>query len=183
MENKTILKNLIVSLLNELGHSTKVKLAKLVLFSDIEYFKKTGNSITGLYYVRLRNGPVVAFFDEVLENNLGELWNLTLQDITIHGEKLPKKQHLYSPLIKSNVDQEIAKTIKHVVKKYGSKSGTKLSEISHSLPAWRFSEPNEPIFITELSIEKENEYFALIDYLEDSNDDDTDLAKKIPSPL
>jgi len=40
---------------------TKVKLAKLVLFADIEHYRKTGQSITGLPYIRLKKGLGIPF--------------------------------------------------------------------------------------------------------------------------
>ena len=180
---KSVLKDLIVYLLNSAGETSKVKLAKLILFADILHFNKMGASITGMYYVRLRNGPVIAFFDEVLEQNKGTLWSIVTKEIPIYSEGIMKLQYLYTPLVKKEPPKEIKQTIQQVIKKYGAKSGTKLSNESHSLPAWKYSEPNEPIFIAELAVRDEKEYFALIDLLEDTEDNDSDLAKKIPSPV
>ena len=180
---KSALKDLIVYLLNSAGETSKVKLAKLILFADILHFNKMGASITGMYYVRLKNGPVVAFFDEVLEQHKGILWDIVTKDIPIYSEGVMKKQYLYTALTKKEPPKEVKQTIEQVVKKYGSKTGTKLSNESHSLPAWKYSEPNEPIFIAELAVRDEKEYFALIDLLEDTDDNDSDLAKKIPSLL
>lgn len=181
--DKSGLKDLISYLLTEVGETSKVKLAKLILFADILHFNRTGDPITGLYYVRLKNGPVVAFFDEVLEQNKGALWNVVTREIPIYSEGAMKKQYLYNVLIKKQPPKEINETIEKLIRKYGKKSGTELSNESHSLPAWKYSEPNEPIFIAELAVRDEKEYFTLVDLLEDSDDNDLDLAKKIPSPI
>ena len=96
--NKEKLKDLISYIVNKAGKIPKVKLAKLVLFSEIEYFNKTGKSITDLYFVRLKKGPVIAFFDEVLDAHTNKLWNKNVEDIPIHEEGRIKKQYLYSSI-------------------------------------------------------------------------------------
>ena len=101
-----------------------LKLAKLILFADILHFNKMGVSITGMYYVRLKNGPVVAFFDEVLEQHKGILWDIVTKDIPIYSEGVMKKQYLYTALTKKEPPKEVKQTIEQVVKKYGSKTGT-----------------------------------------------------------
>jgi len=181
--SKETVKKLITAILDKNGPTSKVKLAKLILFSDINHFNKTGESITGDYYVRLKNGPVIAFFDEVLNQNVGNAWELELRDVPIYSEGRVKKQHVYKTLTKEIFTDDINKTINDVVKKYGRKSGTELSRLSHDLAAWKYSEPNEPIYIAELSAKNEAEYFALVDLIEDTNEDDGDLEEKIPSSI
>lgn len=169
---KERLKNLILYILKKLGQVPKVKLAKLILFSEIEYFKKTGESITGLYFVRLTKGPLIAFFDDVLEMYERCYWTKTAKKIQIYSEGRLKEQLNYSPLDKNvDIEESTCKIIDKVVSKYGKMTGTKLSNLSHSLPAWKYSEPDEPIYLSELSINKEEEYFALIDIVEDIEDD------------
>ena len=180
---KEKLKQLVVYILKRALTTSKVKLAKLILFSEIAYFNKTGRSLTGLYFVRLKYGPVVAFFDEVLEENVGKAWQKETQNIPIHEEGVVKEQYLYSAIVDSNLSKEEKDTINKVVKVYGRKSDTELSRLSHSLPAWKYSEPNEPIYIAELAAKEEAEYFALIDILENTEEDDSVLSEKIPRSL
>jgi len=169
---KEILKELILAILNKTGPIPKVKLAKLILFAEIEHFKRTGNSITGLYFVRLKMGPAIAFFDEVLESGVGEMWNKKATPIFIHEENKEKIQYAYAPLISSHLSEdEVKKTLDETLQKYGKKSGTELSFLSHTLPAYRNSEPNDPIYVVELAIDDEAEYFALTDLVEDIDDD------------
>jgi uncharacterized phage-associated protein len=178
--DKERLKILIAGLLKELKTAPKVKLAKLILFSEIEHFRKTGKSFTGLYFVRLRKGPVIAFFDETLEEGSGTLWNKEVSYIPIFEEGREKSQHSYTLIKEMDVPEDLQKTIAYVVSNYGSKSGTELSLLSHNIPAWRYSEPNEPLYAAELSAETDKEYFALVDLIEDiEEDDDEILSKKI----
>ena len=95
-EKKEKLKDLILYILNQAGKIPKVKLAKLLLFSEIEHFNRVGESITGLYFVRLKKGPVIAFFDKVLNANEKTLWKKEIEDIPIYAEGVVKKQHSYS---------------------------------------------------------------------------------------
>lgn len=190
MPHKEKLKSLILGILNECGEIPKVKLAKLILFSEIEHFKKTGHSITDLYFVRLKRGPVIAFFDEILNEHTGTNWNKKIVEISIYEEGRNKRQFLYSTTEKPTLPDAAQETIKEVCEKFGKKTGTELSELSHKLPAWKYSEPNEPIFVSELTIETDKEYFEfmdLVDELEEVSDDDEDrvlgqeLSRIIPS--
>jgi len=190
MGQKNKLKSLILGILNECGEIPKVKLAKLILFSEIEHFKKTGHSFTGLYFVRLKRGPVIAFFDEVLEENTGVNWKKRINEIPIYEEARNKHQFLYSASAKEALPSDIQETIKEVCERFGRKTGTELSRLAHELPAWKYSEPNEPIFVPELAVETDKEYFELIDLveeLEEASDDEEDrvlgqeLSRIIPS--
>jgi uncharacterized phage-associated protein len=190
MVQKDNLKSLILGILNECGQIPKVKLAKLILFSEIEHFKKTGHSFTNLYFVRIKRGSVIAFFDEVLEEHTGANWNRKIVEIPIYEEGRNKQQFLYSAAEKADLPVDVQETIKEVCEKFGKKTGTELSRLSHELPAWKYSEPNEPIFVSELTVETDKEYFELMDLveeLEEVNDDEEDrvlgqeLSRIIPS--
>ncbi|RJQ26671.1 MAG: DUF4065 domain-containing protein [Peptococcaceae bacterium] len=181
-DKKEILANLILGFLNKAEEIPKTKLAKLILFAEIEHFRKTGDSITGLYFVRMRKGPVVAFFDEVLEGGEGKLWHKKKTMIPIIEEGRNKFQYSYMAKSKTDIPPEVQETIDRVFKEYGCKTGTALSNLSHSLSAWKYSEPDEPIYIAELACKNEEEYFALIDLVEDFDDDEI-LAEKLSQAL
>lgn len=178
---KEKLKDLILGILAKAGETPKVKLAKLILFSEIEYFKAHGRSITGLYFVRLKMGPVIAFFDETLIEGEGRYWQKRIQTITIQNEE--KVQYLYNTKEKPSLPKDVEETIIKIVNKYGKKSGTELSGLSHALPAWKYSESNEPILTPELTVDKENEYFALIDLVEGLEETDASLAEKLSQAI
>lgn len=181
-DGKVILKDMILGLLVRAKSVAKTRLAKLVLFTEIEHFCRTGDSITGLYFVRLKKGPVIAFFDEVLEEGTGTLWDKVTTQIPIREEGRLKVQYSYTPKTKVQLSTEIEATIDKVCKEYGDMTGTALSHCSHDLPAWKYSEPNEPMFIAELSIKDDAEYFALTDLVEDFDDDEI-LAEKLSQAL
>ena len=188
MTQKDNLKSLILGILEECGEIPKVKLAKMILFSEIEHFKKTGHSFTNLYFVRLKKGPVIAFFDEVLDGHVGTNWNKKITEIPIYEEARPKQQFLYSAVEKAVLPVEVQETIKEVCEKFGKMTGTKLSELSHQLPAWKYSEPNEPIFVSELTIEIDKEYFELMDLVEEleevsESDEDRLLGQELSRVL
>ncbi len=181
-KQKNILKELILEILNENKQPIqKVKLAKLVLFAEIGHFLRTGESITNLYFVRLKQGPVIAFFDEVLSVGENKEWKKESTPIFIVEKRENRFMSIYSPCHDAKLPEKAKETIKEVLKKYGKKTGTELSLISHTLPAWKNSEPNEPIYLTELVKTKEADYFALTDIIEEI-DDTKELEKNI-SPI
>ena len=166
----------------------KVKLAKLVLFADIEHYRKTGQSITGLHYIRLTKGPLVFFFDDILEEGEKEgLWERIIENIHIWEEMKIKPQSIYrikpSSTLKAikqiRLSQEELQTVKHIMEKYGKQTGTKLSILAHKLPAWKYSSPGEPIHISELSINDEDRYFAFIDIIEELDEEEDYLAEEV----
>ena len=169
--------------------TTKVKLAKLVLFADIEHYRKTGQSITGLHYIQLTKGPLVFFFDDILEEGEKEgLWEKTVENIPIWEEMKIKPQFTYrikpSSKLKAikqiRLSQEELQTVEHIMEEYGKQTGTKLSILAHKLPAWKYSSPGEPMHIAELSIEDEDRYFAFIDIIEElDGEDDHYLAEEV----
>lgn len=184
IEGKEKLRNIILGLLNKAGEIPKVKLAKLILFAEIEHFQRTGDSMTGLYFVRLRKGPTIAFFDEVLEDGIGTYWDKKTTLIPIFEEGRQKAQYSFIPKTTITLPKEMQESIDKVFRKYGKKSGTELSALSHNLPAWKYSEPDEPIFIAELAAKDENEYFALTDLVEDIDEgEDEFLAEKLSRAL
>ncbi|MEO5358746.1 MAG: Panacea domain-containing protein [Nitrospirae bacterium YQR-1] len=175
---KEKLKDLIAAILNRAGKIPKVKLAKLVLFAEIENYKKTGTSITGLYFLRLPYGPVIAFFDEMLEEGLDTLWSEEISLIPIYRDGSKRKQHSYYSLRETTLSLDLQETITSVVHTYGGMTGTELSNLSHKLPAWHYSEPNEPIYVSELAIETDEKYFAMLDIVEELDNTDDDLLEE-----
>lgn len=170
-EKKERLKNLILGFLNAGGAMSRVKLAKLILFSDIEHYNKTGKTITGLYYVRLPWGPLVAFFEEILAKGEEKgLWDKKTSEIPIYQEMKLKEQYTYRSKKPDKLNSEEKETIEDVLNKYGTMSATMLSELSHEFPAWKYSEPMAPIYISELCIKDEKKYFAFIDAIEEKLD-------------
>ncbi|MBF0466417.1 MAG: SocA family protein [Nitrospirae bacterium] len=172
------LKDLIAAVLSKAGKVSKVKLTKLILFTEIEHYKKTGKSITGLYFLRLPYGPVIAFFDEMLEEGLDILWSKETSLVPIYEYGGKRKQYSYYSFNEPSLSLELNETITSVVNTYGKMTGTELSNMSHKLPAWRYSEPNEPVYVSELAIDTDEKYFAMLDIVEELDDTEDDLLEE-----
>lgn len=63
------------------------------MFTEIACFNKTGLSFTDLYFVRLKKGPVIAFFDKALEEGESLYWEKETSEIHIHSEGAQRKQY------------------------------------------------------------------------------------------
>ncbi|MCS6876622.1 MAG: Panacea domain-containing protein [Aquificaceae bacterium] len=170
-EGRKRLKELIWTILKMVGSVSKVKLAKLVLFSEIEHFRKYGKSYTGLYFVKLKYGPVIAFFEYVLEEEEGK------------SLKVEKEKYKYSLLEDFSPPLELSGVVEDVLNKYKDKSDSYLSELSHRLPAWKYSEEHEPIYIAELVIEEEDKYWLFVDVMEDVEEEDESMIAQILKDL
>ncbi|MBF0538597.1 MAG: SocA family protein [Nitrospirae bacterium] len=178
-EKKDKLRDLIAAILSKAGKTAKVKLARLVLFAEIEHFKRTRTSITGLYFIRLQIGPVIAFFDEVLEEGISSLWD---KKITfIYMEKYKTQE--YIPLRDFYLPDDMQRTVDSVVDTYGEKTATELSVLSHRLPAWLYSDPDNVIHTAELALDTEEEYFAMLDMLEEDDTYDELLEEEVSRVL
>jgi len=187
MNNKR-LKILIAGILKQIAPDSvaKVKLAKLVLFTEIEYFNKTGSGFTGLCFVRLTCGPLIAYFDETLEEYKGSVWDEKKETVPIAGYHAGYHRECNFK-IRSDIDIVIPGKLKGIISKtvslYGSKSGKELSYDSHKLPAWKHSEPNAPIYTPELAINNEADYFEMTDFMESLTEDDETLPEELHAQL
>lgn len=172
MRNLERLKLLIRALLSKSpGGLPSVKLAKLILFTDLEYYRKYGKSFTGLYYVRKDYGPVVAYFNTALSEEVSSGVVKEKHELTEYGTVM-RTYELSAHDIQ--IPEDLSAILEEVFRKYGDKSGSKLSDLSHKLPAWKYAEPDEPLYIEELAIEDEDEYFRFIELLEDMEDPEED---------
>ena len=79
--------------------------------------------------------------------------------IPIFEEQRYKPQYQYTLVDKDKVvelEENARKAVDRALRKHGKKTGTQLSKFSHELPAWRHSEPNEPIYLPELCVKDEH---------------------------
>lgn len=172
--------NLILAILQELGSCSKVKLAKIFLFVEREYYRQHEESLTGSYYVRLHMGPVPANYQNILDQEEGNLWRLEMSPIEIPNSVCQRYEHRFFPLKQpdsmTDAEKKVIEKVCHKAKDY---SGKKLSDISHQLPAWKHSEEGEPMYIEELVIDNESEYFQLIDAVNRIEDCDDDIPEEV----
>lgn len=130
---------------------SKVKLLKILFFSDFESFGTYGQPITGMPYRKMPYGPVPVDFpriqEEMLRNN----------QITIHSRRVYEhtSQRLF-PLQKASLDVLLARDIAIVdgwIRFFWKKTAKAVSEYSHG-KAWKITAeseliPYEAVFISD----------------------------------
>lgn len=173
--------DLILAILALVPGCPKVKLAKLLLYVEREYYKQYGTSLTDTYYVRKDMGPVPANFDRILDTHMGTLWSNQLQPLYKQDGEIAGYGNSYNALVKLQVQDDLQHIMDKVMLDYASLSGARLSELSHQLPAWRYAEPGEPIFIEELVMDTEEQYFALIETVAEMEDDEDGVPEVLSS--
>jgi len=139
------LQNMILAFANS-KHVTNLgltKLYKLIYFADVRHLREHGRTITGLPYIKLQNGPV--------PNNVDH----TVRTMARNGSVLYETKKLSDSHYIHKIDSGSIKTNSNVfteneidsilwsIKKYGKKTATALSEISHEEPAWNYAELNK----------------------------------------
>ena len=182
MVNKSKFKELVLRLIELEGGMARglTRLAKLILFIDIESYKTIGKSITSDFYVRENRGPIPSHLYDVLEEL--EESGLVEQKIVEEGDdetgrisykvyKLKKTASLEHQYL---TDEEV-KIIEEIYKKLKEFHGKTLSSKAHKLPAWKFTEKGDVIFIEELAVDDEDEYFYLQELVDEFEADEKDL--------
>ena len=130
---------------------SKVKLLKILFFSDFESFGKYGVPITGMRYRKLPFGPCPVDFPRIQEEMLRD------NQITIHSRRVYEhsSQHLF-PLQEPTLDALSARDISIVngwVRFFWNKTAKEVSEYSHG-KAWKITReseliPYEAVFISD----------------------------------
>jgi hypothetical protein len=129
-----------------------VKLNKIVVFADFTAFARTGSPISGVEYMREKNGPVPRKMKPVLAQ-LERERSIAIAQVPIFG----KTEHRVLPLREPNLDLftpwDIA-IIDEVIAMAWDKNGTELSDFSHGR-AWEVAGesgvtiPYEAAFISD----------------------------------
>lgn len=119
-------------------------LYKLLYFIDFDYYEKTGQSITGLTYVRNHFGPTPARdFASVVE---GMKANDELD--VVETKYFNNTQKKYLPNRTPELGALSASEIKHIdatLLRLGDKSAKELSELSHYDTPWLVAKEGNPI--------------------------------------
>ena len=123
----------------------KVKLHKLLYYSDFEAYRKLGASISGVEYVNNTNGPMAKNLDRTIQ---GLEYNRSL-DV----EEVPRAQSLRPaqvlrprrPAEMSMFSEAEVAIMDEVVRKYRRYNGTQISDLVHEEPGWRLTEYGETI--------------------------------------
>jgi hypothetical protein len=121
---------------------SKIKLLKILFFSDFESFGRYGLPITGMRYRKAPYGPVPADFLRIEQELLRD------KEIAIHSRRVYEfsSQRLF-PLTEPNLDMLTARDIAVVegwIRFFWEKTAKAVSEYSHGL-AWKIAQNAEPI--------------------------------------
>ncbi len=112
------------------GRITKTKLAKLVYLADFAYYYYELKPITGVEYIKFKNGPVSKdFFKIVLDTNLVE----------IVERKNARMCSLKKPFVKSSLSKSEIDIVKKVCEKWKGKITKEVVSFTHKQMPWKIS--------------------------------------------
>ena len=114
----------------------RLKLNKLLFYSDFYNYKRTGKSITGITYRAIKYGPLPTYYDNIFA--LLESGNYLSTYFVDDGRGGARE--IFKPEIETNkeifTDKEI-ETIEEIINKFKNTSTWELVEISHNESAWQ----------------------------------------------
>lgn len=121
----------------------KTVLFKLLYFIDFDHYERYEEQLIGATYQKEAYGPLPVEFATIVGRMIkdGELQE-------IRGKYFDHEQIKYLPLRKPNLDDFNANergTIDEVLKKYGGKSATEISDIAHRDTPWKVHDMHDII--------------------------------------
>lgn len=119
-------------------------LYKLLYFIDFDYYEKTGQSITGLSYIRNHYGPTPAIDFKSVVKGMEKADELECID-TKYFKNIQRK---YLPNKRADLKDLSADEIKHIdetLARLSDKSASELSELSHYDTPWLTAKPGKKI--------------------------------------
>jgi uncharacterized phage-associated protein len=145
----------------------KVKLFKLLYFTDVTHIQIAGVSITGEEYLKFPFGPVPIHGDSVLKDlqlrRIIRQKRISLPNAHFMREFTTRQE----PDMAIFTDQE-RETISLVIQEYGKDTASVLSWRSHQEYAWLFAKERRPLQLIpdKSSAESENKNAAAIAWVE-----------------
>jgi uncharacterized phage-associated protein len=135
--------NAIMFFAGRCSNPTKMKISKLMFYSDKIHLNRYGRPITGDTYIKMKFGPVPSMALNLMRRqayyeNASELFD---QSLTIKGNEV-KTLREYDRRVFSGSDISV---MEEVLLKYGCHSAFVLSDVSHTESAWNESEINRKI--------------------------------------
>lgn len=145
--NPEKLREVLLYVLEKVGAKPNVGetvLYKLLYFIDFDYYEKTGQSITGLTYVRNHFGPTPTIdFKQIVEGMEAN------GDIEVAETKyFTNTQKKYLPRKSASLDSLKATELQHIdetLARLSDKTATELSELSHLDMPWLVAKQGKPI--------------------------------------
>jgi uncharacterized phage-associated protein len=144
--NSAKFNELIVYIATRLGPEAalgRVKLAKLLMWSDFGAFARLGESITGATYEKWEHGHLPK---ELLlaQRDLETSERIAEELVDYFGKKLKQITALSDPDMSAFSEDELA-VVETAIRRYGHESATYLSELSHHEVGWRLAQMHEVI--------------------------------------
>ena len=136
--------NASVYLVRHCPEVTKMKLAKLLYFADVEHLLMYGRPITGDRYIKMEHGPVPSNgYDLIKRNDRASREDQELFDdfLEARGNTLVAKSDP-NLLCLSETDIE---ALDSIVRKFGSATAKQLRDLSHRDQAWIEAKDNTEI--------------------------------------
>lgn len=137
-------KSVILFFANKIRNDTlgKVKMMKLLYFSDFDFYEKNGVSITGDKYVRLPLGPVPEMGEEIL-NEMESEGLVKIERIKMPN--LSNDKHLIvpiKPISVENISPDELEMLETIAQKWEKFSGREMTNASHGEAPWIATSPS-----------------------------------------
>lgn len=145
--NPEKLREVLLYVLDKVGAKPNVGetvLYKLLYFIDFDYYEKTGQSITGLSYVRNHYGPTPTRDFASVVQGMSKADELEV----VETKFFKNNQKKYLPRKNASLDMLSAKELKHIdetLARLSDKTATELSDLSHLDTPWRVAKQGEKI--------------------------------------
>ena len=122
---------------------SRVKLNKVIFYSDFTHYMKTGRSITGFSYIKMPYGPCPKDFHK-LEAKMSEQDQLKIQARNYHG-RIQKRPIALVPADLSHFTAEEIASVDDIIINFWSSTASEVSELSHMFDGWKLAEEFETI--------------------------------------
>jgi len=147
--NKKKYEQVIIYLCLKLGGKIrgKKKLAKLLYYSDFDFFEKFQKSITGDIYNAYPKGPLPSMLNEITSEMVKKKL-IKIDSVQEWGARYAPTE-IYKCSIKrpdlSIFNKNEIKMLNRIVRKYGALNGEQLAELSHIEAPYTATEPYKEI--------------------------------------
>jgi hypothetical protein len=122
---------------------SRIKLNKIIFYSDVMHYIRTGRSITGSAYIKMPYGPCPKSF-HILEANMSSADELKIQKRVVYGHTQKRPIALVPPELSLFTAEEIA-TVDEMLQHFWGFNATEISDISHLFVGWQLAEQYETI--------------------------------------
>ena len=122
--------------LSNLDHLFKVKLNKLLFYSDFTFFKENGYSISGIKYSAIPMGPVPEKYLHLYASMVDMGYVENKEIVSKEFKQSLEKMIPIKPFNKDIFTNDEIKTLNNILSNLGFKSRKEIVELSHSEKCW-----------------------------------------------